>query len=473
MNQSEKIDRKLLKKSIEEFDFHFLKENNNRIIFSAPFGTGKTTFIKEFFETQRDYLPIHLFPINYSVASNEDIFQLIKFDILFQILGTDIDFESLEFTHLEVLSIYFPEKVENIFEGIMSFIPKTGNELIGTVKPLYKLFKSYSEFHSRIKNRSDVKEIKDFINQFKFEKGSIYEEDLITLLIKDLLSRHPKPILVIDDIDRLDPEHIFRILNIFSAHFDHYGNENKFEFVKVILVCDIDNIRAIFRHKYGASTDFSGYIDKFYSKEVYDFTNRYSLIGWLKGVVKNVNPSNRSVIASNDIGFISDILSLMISEKKVNFRSLNKLSYNELEILFEKLYEGTSNKRFFDLHLTKVGYILKSLFGDLKSMLEKINEMHVIQTNKSTLSIWEDGGKAGEFYNRYLFPVITYKEHQFGRIIKINYEYEPTKLPTITMDVITENHYLVVNALNHGRANKNFWKDFGKALLILAEVNAI
>ncbi len=79
-------------------------------------------------------------------------------------------------------------------------------------------------------------------------------------------------ILVIDDLDRIDPEHIFRILNIFSAH-DKLG-ENKFGFIKVILVCDINNIKHIYHHFYGKNVDFFGYINKFYSSEVYEYSNK-------------------------------------------------------------------------------------------------------------------------------------------------------------------------------------------------------
>ena len=39
-----------------------------------------------------------------------------------------------------------------------------------------------------------------------------------------------KNVLVIDDLDRIDPEHIFRILNILSVHNNHFDSENKFSF---------------------------------------------------------------------------------------------------------------------------------------------------------------------------------------------------------------------------------------------------
>lgn len=64
--------------------------------------------------------------------------------------------------------------------------------------------------------------------------------------------------LVVEDLDRIDPAHLFRILNVFSAHIDYcykYGNKaedsiagNKFGLDNIVLVCDFSNIRKLFRH---------------------------------------------------------------------------------------------------------------------------------------------------------------------------------------------------------------------------------
>jgi len=74
---------------LENFKDFLSKEGNQDIIFSAPFGTGKTHFLKNVFavdtEVLTNYNIIHLFPVNYTVASNDDIFELIKYDILFEL----------------------------------------------------------------------------------------------------------------------------------------------------------------------------------------------------------------------------------------------------------------------------------------------------------------------------------------------------------------------------------------------------
>ncbi|MFC2152968.1 NTPase KAP, partial [Bacteroidota bacterium] len=69
------------------FDQHLKLENNFRIFFSGAFGIGKTFFLKKYFSENKSYLPIHIFPINYHINTNEDIFELIKYDILLELVS--------------------------------------------------------------------------------------------------------------------------------------------------------------------------------------------------------------------------------------------------------------------------------------------------------------------------------------------------------------------------------------------------
>src|SRR5690606_38851151 len=80
------------------FKQHINLENNQRILFSGIFGLGKTYFIEKFFrEHEESYILIKLNPVNYSVSNNEDIFELIKFDIGFQLLSKNPDFDKQTF----------------------------------------------------------------------------------------------------------------------------------------------------------------------------------------------------------------------------------------------------------------------------------------------------------------------------------------------------------------------------------------
>lgn len=63
----------------KQFENHLQIENNLRVFFSAKFGSGKTYFLNEFFEANKEkYIVIKLYPVSYSTASNRDIFELIK-----------------------------------------------------------------------------------------------------------------------------------------------------------------------------------------------------------------------------------------------------------------------------------------------------------------------------------------------------------------------------------------------------------
>ena len=113
---------------------------------------------------------------------------------------------------------------------------------------------------------------------------SVLEEDFVTKIIQDSIDNYKKEnqekrvVLVIEDMDRLDPAHLFRILNVFSSHLDtnekyfvrSNGNYfyNKFHFDNVVFVMDFGNTEKIFKHFYGNDTDFKGYIEKFITRKV-------------------------------------------------------------------------------------------------------------------------------------------------------------------------------------------------------------
>lgn len=81
---------KLKTNSFFNFEEHI--GNSDFIFLSAPFGFGKTTFLKDFIESVRSeekYNFFHLYPVHYAVNKNEDVFELIKYDLLFEILKKD------------------------------------------------------------------------------------------------------------------------------------------------------------------------------------------------------------------------------------------------------------------------------------------------------------------------------------------------------------------------------------------------
>lgn len=259
---------------LNRFNKHLQLKENEHIIFSGIFGIGKTYFIKEFFEQQKQkFLAIRLNPVNYSVANNEDIFEYIKYDVAFE-LFKKFPLEEYSESEKQLNRKVF---VRQNFKKILWDLAKNGAKVHQSFETIFSIVQTLYDKLEEADNLTPQSHIENFFADLKKKAGSLYESDNISLLIRELLSEakwneEMKSVLIIDDLDRIDPEHIFRILNVFSAQVDMENNgKHKLGFDKIILICDIHNIRNIFHHRYGSDTDFSGYIDKFYSTEIFEY----------------------------------------------------------------------------------------------------------------------------------------------------------------------------------------------------------
>lgn len=274
--------------SKKDFSTHLEDFKNQKILFSAPFGEGKSTFLKYFFEQNEEkYEVFKVFPVNYSVASNEDIFRYIKADVLFQLMGKGVKFEEEYFTKTLTAQQYFltkpKEALFNLTKLGLSFNSDT-TFIAKLIEPLKNAIDDFLKYHDEWQ-KDDKKKALKYIEELYEQEGSLFEDNFYTQLIRELVEQiksksEKETVLIIDDLDRMDPDHIFRILNVISAHCDTYniqGDEfhNKFGFDKIIVVCDIGNIRSIFEHRYGKDVDFEGYIDKFYSSGIFNFDSQY------------------------------------------------------------------------------------------------------------------------------------------------------------------------------------------------------
>lgn len=270
---------------IDDFKIHLEQNDNTKILFSAPFGSGKTFFLDHFFNLQQEeYEVFTVFPVNYSVASNEDIFKYIKTDILFQLLGRDNDFDKKSPKYSKTLPTFITKNIHKILAPFLIAIPKIGKDVYTVFQKLDELKEKYLEYHDS-HNVDDLKDVNDYISAIYEQEGSLFEDDFYTQLIRQQLSQlklnqAKENVLIIEDLDRMDPDHIFRILNVISAHYDTYhfseseeGQHNKFGFDKIIVVCDVENIRNIFHHKYGEKTHFWGYMNKYFSSAPFHYNS--------------------------------------------------------------------------------------------------------------------------------------------------------------------------------------------------------
>jgi hypothetical protein len=394
-----------------KFQEHLQSDNNQRIIFSGIFGSGKTTFLNDFFEENKEeYTAIHLYPINYSVADNKDIFELIKVDILSKAIHKGVKVDGFEYSQDNLLYHFInnPTIHADVIKYVLSIVPKIGEKLTTIYSQLFNLNENYKKFKDQVEN-IEKNTINDYIKQIK-QLGGPYESDCITELIRDLLKRlsiegKKKKVLVIDDLDRIDPEHIFRILNIFSAHYDpnNDSSDNKFGFDKVIIVCDIENIEKIYLHRYGEGVDFFGYIDKFYSVEIFKHNNRDSIIKTIDRLLSGINFKSENdflakIVSDKLIGseLLSQILTDFVIYDLINLRNLTKF-FNK-DIFIKNIQVSFPNKNkisSFEYEGFLVIEFLCKIFGDYNKIFSVLNECkekeddNPLYLNENTFNIIE------------------------------------------------------------------------------------
>lgn len=379
-------------------DFKQYLDANSRCILSAKFGNGKSYFINKFIEKYSDeYLFIPIYPVNYQVMDNKDIFELIKRDILIRLLSSDlINVENINFSTAFLCYYFFVNNTTDTILDTLELIPdmnlygidiKVGNVIkkVRCIKEKYDAWKN-----EIVKTKSKMSD--DYINHFNNLQGSIYEFDAISQLICDIIKeyKHNNPdkkvVLIIEDLDRIDPAHIFRILNVFSAHFDRYSNfssptmsiehNNKFCLDKIVSVCDIENIKNIYSHVYGENTDFLGYISKFSNSKPF----KYSLQEYLKEYIINHLLRKDLLVYTN----ICNILS-----KNIVYSMNKEYSFEtNLRIIKSRIQNASNSIKNIKLYLREPNenkYIVTdSLFIYLLSLLNTFDfEFNLLEQNST------------------------------------------------------------------------------------------
>lgn len=269
-----------LENAISRFDKHL--HINERVILSAKFGDGKTFFLNKFKESTKDNFHfITLYPVNYSVAQNADVFEYIKRDIILQLAQEEI----LCNIDLEAMadSICSWENAREVISFLLSSLPfgPLYDNILTKIEGFYKSYQEKKQTYEK------------FLDNFAVQKGGIYERDAYTKLIEEgikHIQEDKRAVLIIEDLDRIDPAHLFRILNVLGAHIDckYHDNEscpsNKFGFDHIITVFDYKTTEHIFHHFYGEQANYQGYINKFkinqpfyYSikQEAYNYLHEY------------------------------------------------------------------------------------------------------------------------------------------------------------------------------------------------------
>lgn len=299
--------------AIKEFQEHLVC--HPRTILSAKYGDGKSYFLDAFKNdkgVKRKFKFITVYPVNYQVLENQDIFDVIKYDILLQMGLNDMLDESIDVSSrdaflyciktngLDLLGNLFD--VAGSIEGapIVKAIGKIGKALTKVIQKVNDANKDYQEY-----KKGDLGVLDNYVE--KIDKISIYEEDLITQIIQKGIAAWRKRnrngkkrvVLLLEDMDRVDPAHLFRIMNIFSAHMDfsyRYGispdsslQGNKFGVDNVVMVIHYENLESIFHHFYGEDTCFEGYIHKFADKGKFVYSLKTEAIKYYYKSLNNIS----------------------------------------------------------------------------------------------------------------------------------------------------------------------------------------
>lgn len=360
-----------LKDKIKDFSQYLA--TTDRIILSAKFGDGKTFFLNQLRnceELSEEYKFFTIYPVNYSVAKNEDVFEYIKRDIIFQLKkeelidNVDLDtvFNSLfNFDNIATLALFL---LSSVSEGV--FYDK-----------VFRLFcNKKKEYRRKLHTRDQ------YLASFSQLNGCIYENDGFTTMIRNVLDwmkkdhvmngpewKKKKPVLIIEDLDRLDPKHLFRILNVLSAHIDDTTSPdivtNKFGFSNIVIVMDYETTKHIFNHFYGKDACYEGYMSKFLSREPFRYSIRpYIAVPLELDLSKKLGIPHVFVTFTNLCTRIND-LSIRDLKKLTLFDSQDRIRNGYFE--FKNMGFSTSLPLFhLIIYMVECGMSVNEIVEDLK-----------------------------------------------------------------------------------------------------------
>jgi hypothetical protein len=204
--------------------------------------------------------------------------------------------------------------------------------------------------------------------------------------------------LIIDDLDRIDPDQIFRLLNVFSVHIDIEGTENKFSFDKILFCCDASNIRRIFHNRFGVDVDFNGYFDKFYSKEIFYFDNRTEIKKSVFDILSTINPKRKRLWdkqynrPSDTTSFllIQYIIENMIISETFSLRQLVRLcdlTYDERIYQIRNVFRSEFTNR--NVYVAVVFDFMISIYGNGETFINAVKRTQFSKTESHFCSSYD------------------------------------------------------------------------------------
>ena len=429
---------------IVQFDEHL--KVNDRTILSARFGDGKSWFLDEFMASQRDdYEFIVLYPVNYQIAPNEAIMEYIKRDILFQLILKGHLKPGVNIPDPVLFQWYVSQKSSILFTDVIQFLvsyPDIGAEwkvalssLLSISGEIKKQVDKFKDFKHDIESEDDFANAAHIIEKLSLGAGNIYELDIVSYLIvctiQNIKNTGKKTVLVIEDLDRIDPAHLFRILNVFSAHIDRVyqcsdrmvtdTNENKipvdtlsnkFGFDKVIMVLDEEATRHIFCHFYGDNANYLGYISKFITHNTFHYSISEYAIQQLALHLRDKCGLSIGKITSKD-------------SKGVSFVSMSDLSVRKIAQMLDAFADSIHNT-LVTIDDNQTTFLASNNLTRAISTMRRLgmHDARILQMLTETLSQGELIGMMAEFLMKQIHVNQSFNVYYQGRIYYFETEHQ-------------------------------------------------
>ena len=374
---------------------------NPRTILSSKFGDGKSYFIQELMrdeEIRKEFTFLKIYPVNYQVAENADIFELIKRDLLFQMMAEGMVSDRVTLTKSEELAWFLSSNGGNVIQEMLAFLPMLGMEAemakavittLKVAKVFTKLAKDFGEFRKKKEQGSEDYAVDQLLENL--DASGVYECDAVTSIIKKSIEDYKrrtkkKIVLFIEDMDRIDPAHLFRILNILSAHMDYcykFGVQpdgslvgNKFGLDNIILVIEFNTLKRLFANFYGDDEGlFQGYISKFMSsREPFEYSLKEVKYGYIAETIKHIMG-----IDGHNYGWEDEMVKILFPPESLSENSLRETvqSFNFERYILRVPRVKTKEGKEIELDTTflKILAIMKRLGVTADRITDRIVEL--------------------------------------------------------------------------------------------------
>lgn len=178
--------------------FHEHLNAHDRTILSAKFGDGKTFFLQKFMEDKKveeDYKFLTLYPVNYQVAENRDVFDLIKYDLLIQLFVQKVMSPEFTLSKGQALAWCLQLHATSIAEGLLPIISdlcldENSVKSISTILTGKKLFGKVRQKVTDIQEPIRDRQIELFLKEMS--KNPISGQDVITGIIQQGIADYKK-----------------------------------------------------------------------------------------------------------------------------------------------------------------------------------------------------------------------------------------------------------------------------------------